>query len=308
MIEVRALTKTYGPTTAVRDLSFVVRPGVVTGFLGPNGSGKSTTMRVVLGLAHPTAGDALVHGVPYARLRAPLRHVGALLEARAAHPGRTARHHLTALARSNRIPSARVREVLELAGLAGAADRRAAGYSLGMAQRLGVAAALLGDPSVLLLDEPVNGLDTDGIRWVRALLRSLAAEGRTVLVSSHLMSEMELVADRLVVIGAGRLVAEGTVTEVIAAHSARTTRVRAPHRAALLTLLDRLDAQVVAQDDGSVVVTGPSPAVVGEAAHAAGVALHELVEVRSSLEDVYARLTDDVAQHRAARTDAEVTR
>ena len=216
MIEIRNLTKTYGDKMAVDDLSVTIRPGVVTGFLGPNGAGKSTTMRIILGLDHPTGGEALVNGRPYAQHQAPLREVGALLEAKAFHPGRSARSHLAALAASNAIPRDRVDEVLDMVGLASAAGRRAGKFSLGMGQRLGVAAALLGDPAVLLLDEPVNGLDPEGVRWIRNLLKSLAAQGRTVFVSSHLISEMALTAERLVVIGRGRLLADTTVAELSA--------------------------------------------------------------------------------------------
>jgi ABC-2 type transport system ATP-binding protein len=216
MIEVRGLTKRYGATLAVDGLSFDVQPGVVTGFLGPNGSGKSTTMRMILGQDMPDAGRATIGGRPYASLRWPLREVGAVLDAKAFHPGRSARAHLTALAASNAIPRRRVGEVLAEVGLTSVASRRAGTFSLGMAQRLGIAAALLGDPGVLLLDEPVNGLDPDGVRWIRNLLRSLAASGRTVLVSSHLISEMTLTADRLIVIGRGRLLADTTVTELTA--------------------------------------------------------------------------------------------
>jgi ABC-2 type transport system ATP-binding protein len=216
MIEVRGLSKRYGPAVAVDDLSFTVRPGRVTGFLGPNGSGKSTTLRMIMGLDFPDAGHARIGGRAYRELRWPLREVGALLEARAFHPGRSARAHLAALAASNRIPAARVDEVLATVGLAEVATRRAGKFSLGMAQRLGIATALLGDPGVLLLDEPVNGLDPEGIRWLRTLLRDLAAQGRTVLVSSHLISEMALTAERLVVIGQGRLLAEATVAELCA--------------------------------------------------------------------------------------------
>src|SRR6266699_4286789 len=216
MIEARGLVKRYGPTTAVDNLSFDVRPGTVTGFLGPNGAGKSTTMRMMLGLDRPDAGTARINGKNYHDLRSPLREVGALLEAKAFHPGRSARAHLTALAASNDIPRSRVEEVLGVVGLADAAGRRAGTFSLGMAQRLGIAAALLGDPGVLLLDEPVNGLDPSGVRWIRDLIRSLAAEGRTVFISSHLISEMALTADRLLVIGGGRLLADTTVDELAA--------------------------------------------------------------------------------------------
>ena len=216
MIEARGLVKRYGPTTAVDNLSFDVRPGTVTGFLGPNGAGKSTTMRMMLGLDRPDAGSVTINGQSYRDMRSPLREVGALLEAKAFHPGRTARSHLAALAASNDIPRRRVNDVLDITGIDKAADRRAGKFSLGMAQRLGIAAALLGDPPVLILDEPVNGLDPEGIRWIRNLMKSLAAEGRTVFVSSHLIAEMALTAERLIVIGAGRLLADTTVAELAA--------------------------------------------------------------------------------------------
>src|ERR1700691_4877973 len=228
MIKVEHLTKRYQHTTAVDDLSFEVRPGVVTGFLGPNGSGKSTTMRVILGLDHPTKGQALVKGKPFIELRDPLHQVGALLDAKSVHPGRTARNHLRALAASNRIPFSRVNEVLEFSGIASVANKKVGNFSLGMSQRLGIAAALLGDPEVLMFDEPVNGLDPDGIRWVRNLLKGLAREGRTVFVSSHLMSEMALTADQVVVIGRGRLIAETSISELTAQSSQRFVSVRTP--------------------------------------------------------------------------------
>jgi ABC-2 type transport system ATP-binding protein len=307
MIEVLQLTKRYGPTVAVDGLSFTVRPGHVTGFLGPNGSGKSTTMRVLLGLDAPTAGEARVNGRRYVELRAPLRQVGALLDARAVHPGRRADDHLLTLARSNGIPRRRVGEVLDLVGLGEVAGRRACGLSLGMSQRLGIAAALVGDPGVLLFDEPVNGLDTEGIRWIRALMRRLAGEGRTVLVSSHLMSEMELTADRLVVIGRGRLIAETTVAEFIDAHSQSVTLVRSPDASMLRPALDRLGAAVELDPGGGWRVIGPDTAAIGELARAEGIALHELRPIRSSLEDVYTRLTDSSVQYRAG-ADNEIDR
>jgi ABC-2 type transport system ATP-binding protein len=307
MIEVRQLTKRYGPTVAVDGLSFTVRPGHVTGFLGPNGSGKSTTMRVLLGLDAPTAGEARVNGRRYVELRAPLREVGAMLDARAVHPGRRADDHLLALARSNRMPRRRVGEVLDVVGLGEVAGRRAGGFSLGMSHRLGIAAALLGDPGVLLFDEPVNGLDTEGIRWIRALMRRLAGEGRTVLVSSHLMSEMELTADRLVVIGRGRLIAETTVAEFIDAHSQSVTLVRSPDASMLRPALDRLGAAVELDPGGGWRVIGPDTAAIGELARAEGIALHELRPIRSSLEDVYTRLTDSSVQYRAG-ADNEIDR
>ena len=301
VIEVSRLTKRYGPTVAVRDLSFVVHPGHVTGFLGPNGSGKSTTMRVILGLDAPTAGEARVGGRRYADLRAPLREVGAMLDARAVHPGRTAHDHLLALARSNGIPASRVGEVLGAVGLSDVAGRRAGGFSLGMSQRLGIAAALLGDPGVLLFDEPVNGLDTEGIRWIRSLMKGLAAEGRTVFVSSHLMSEMELTADRLVVIGRGRLIAEATVTEFIDAHSQLVTIVRSPAGDRLRRVLEQAGGSVELEPSGGWRVRGLDTATIGDLALASGVAVHELRPLRSSLEDVYSQLTDSSVEYRAER-------
>ena len=301
VIEVANLTKRYGSTVAVRDLSFTVLPGHVTGFLGPNGSGKSTTMRVILGLDGPTAGGASVNGRRYVELPAPLREVGALLDARAVHPSRTARDHLVWLARSNRIPSRQVDEVLGVVGLSDVAGRRAGGFSLGMAQRLGIAAALLGDPGVLLFDEPVNGLDTEGIRWIRTLMRGLAAEGRTVFVSSHLMAEVELAADRLVVIGRGRLIAEATVAEFIDTHSQAVTLVRSPALEALHALVERAGGAVELDATGAW-VTGLDTAAIGDLAHAHGIALHELRPVRSSLEAVYSQLTDTSVEYRADGT------
>jgi ABC-2 type transport system ATP-binding protein len=292
VIEVVNLSKRYGSTVAVDGLSFTVPPGCVTGFLGPNGSGKSTTMRVVLGLDAPTAGEARVDGYRYTELRAPLRQVGAMLDGRGVHGGRTARNHLLWLARSNGIPKCRVVEVLDLVGLSDAADRRAGGFSLGMSQRLGIAAALLGDPPVLMLDEPVNGLDTEGIRWIRQLMRHLAEEGRTVFVSSHLMSEMELTADRLIVIGRGRLLADMTTSEFIDANSNAVTIVRSPDGSRLRELIDRLGADVELDAGGAWRVTGPDTAAIGDAALAAGIAVHELRPLRSSLEDVYSRVTE----------------
>jgi ABC-2 type transport system ATP-binding protein len=291
MIELQGLTKRYGPTLAVDDLSFQVQSGKVTGFLGPNGAGKSTSMRMVLGLDRPTAGHALVDGRPYRELRAPLRVVGALLDAGAVHPRRSARSHLLALAQSNGIASSRVEEVLGLVGLDTVAGRRAGAYSLGMRQRLGIAAALLGDPGVVLFDEPVNGLDPDGIRWVRQLVKDLAAEGRTVFVSSHLMSEMEDTADHLVVIGRGRLVADAPIGQVIAGSSRTVVRVRTPAAAELGRLL-AANAQRVRQESDSVLtVAGLSTDDVGELAHATGIRLHELTLQSASLEEAYMELS-----------------
>lgn len=295
MIRLTELTKRYGPTTAVDGLSLELRPGHVTGFLGPNGAGKSTTMRVILGLDAPTSGTALIGGVPYARLSHPLRTIGALLDAKAVHPGRTGRDHLRVLARSQRLPAARVAEVLESVGMTSAADRRAGTYSLGMGQRLGIAAALLGDPQILMLDEPVNGLDPDGVRWIRTLLRSLAAEGRTVFVSSHLMSEMELTADRVVVMGRGRLIADTSMADLLASAGAGS-RVRGP---ALRPLAGAFEGARF-DDDGSLLVPGAPPRQVGARAFALGLELHGLEAIGSSLEDTYLRLTGDEVQFPAA--------
>ena len=293
MIEVRGLTKRYGDTVAVDDLTFEVRPRVVTGFLGPNGAGKSTTMRMILGLDHPTAGDARIDGHQYRTLDEPLRHVGALLESDALHPARSARNHLRAAARSNGIPRSRVDEVLEQVGLASVSRRRVKTYSLGMRQRLGIAAALVGDPAVLLFDEPVNGLDADGVRWVRHLVRDLAAEGRTVLVSSHLMSEMQQTADHLIVIGRGRLIADASTQEVLAKAGAQVVRVRTGDPGALARSLARLGAKVERLEDGALLVTGVTTDDIGAAARAANLTLFELSELSSTLEDAYLQMTSD---------------
>ncbi|ATE53818.1 export ABC transporter ATP-binding protein [Actinosynnema pretiosum] len=297
VIEVRELTKRYGATRAVDGLSFTVPPGLVTGFLGPNGAGKSTTMRVVLGLDRPTSGEALIGGSRYADLPRPLHRVGALLDAGDAHPGRAARDHLRVLARSNGIGDRRVDELLERVGLGSVAGRRVGALSLGMRQRLGVAAALLGDPEVLLFDEPVNGLDPEGIRWIRGLMRGLAAEGRAVLVSSHLMGEMALTADRVVVVGRGRLVLEGPVSELVG-RARREVLVRAPEPGGLVAALERAGGEVVAEGERWVVRGLDAPAVAG-IAHAEGVLLHELTPRGASLEEAYLELTESVVRHRA---------
>jgi ABC-2 type transport system ATP-binding protein len=297
VIELDGLTKRYGARVAVDGLSVRIEPGRVTGFLGPNGSGKTTTMRCIVGLTRPTAGTATVLGVPYRDLDVPMRRVGVLIDPRARHPGRTARAHLVALARSNRLPVSRVDEVLDLVGLTDVAENRAGGFSLGMGQRLGIAAALLGDPDVLLLDEPVNGLDPEGIRWVRELLRDLAAEGRTVLVSSHLMSEMEDTADHLVVVGRGRLLADVPIDRLLGAQA--VVRARTPAARLLAAALVRSGADVEAEDDGALRVAGMDAAAVGEVAYAAGVPLHELTRVTASLEDAYLALTHDEVEYRA---------
>ncbi|MET7399379.1 ATP-binding cassette domain-containing protein [Dactylosporangium sp. NPDC005572] len=293
MITLEGLTKRFGAVAAVDGLDLRVEPGRVTGFLGPNGAGKSTTMRMVLGLDRPTAGSALVNGRSYRSFRRPLREVGALLDAKAAHPGRTGRNHLLAMARSNGIPAARVDEVLGMVGLGGAGGKRVGTYSLGMGQRLGIAGALLGDPAVLLFDEPVNGLDPDGVRWVRQLMRGLAAEGRTVLVSSHLMSEMQLTADQVVVIGRGRLILDAPVASVVDRGS---VTVRCPDPGGLDALRAALAARAVrveAVGDDGLAVAGLSVEEVGDVAHRLGVRLHELSRQRGSLEDAYLSLTAD---------------
>ncbi|XRQ16136.1 ATP-binding cassette domain-containing protein [Actinomadura welshii] len=290
MIEVRELTKRYGAATAVDGLSFTVRPGAVTGFLGPNGAGKSTTMRVLLGLDAATSGAALVNGGRYGALRRPMHAVGALLDAGAVHGGRRAFDHLGWLARSNGIADRRVTQVLEQVGLAGVARKRVGGFSLGMRQRLGIAAALLGDPGVLVFDEPVNGLDPDGVRWVRELMRSLAAEGRTVLVSSHLMSEMELTADRLVIIGRGRLIADTSVRE-LADRFRRGVLVRTPRPADLSALLAAAGGEVRSAHGGALTVTGLDVAAIGDTAAAQGIPLYEVASQSASLEEAYMELT-----------------
>lgn len=298
MIEVAGLTKWFGDRLAVDDLSFQVRAGVVTGFLGPNGAGKSTTMRLILGLDRPTRGQALVNGVPYTRLGAPLRQVGALLEARDVHPGFTARAHLRALAYSNGLPRTKVGQVLEATGLSDVCGRRVKQFSLGMSQRLGIAAALLGDPGVLLFDEPVNGLDPEGIMWIRTLMRDLASQGRTVLVSSHLMSEMALTADHLIVIGGGRLLADTSTREFIRVHSPGTVRVRVDEPARLARSLAARGLQPQAVD-GCLTVTGTSTDRVGRLALALQIPVLELSEDPGSLEEAFMRMTRDSVEYHA---------
>ena len=297
MIEAKHLTKRYGEKVAVADLSFAVRPGIVTGFLGPNGSGKSTTMRMIMGLDHPSGGRVTVNGRPYHDLRWPLREVGALLEAKAIHPGRPAWAHLWMLAQTNDIPRRRVDEVIGLVGLESVARQRAGRFSLGMNQRLGIAAALLGDPSVLIFDEPVNGLDPDGIRWARLLLRRLAAEGRTVFVSSHLMSEMALTADEVIIIGRGRFLAQQPVAEITAHSAARFVRVRSPQLGQVRSALDGHGAETALEDDGSLHVRGMDEAAIGELAARQGLVLHELAPQAASLEEVFMELTNDELEY-----------
>jgi ABC-2 type transport system ATP-binding protein len=300
VIEARGLTKRYGDTVAVDDLSFAVRAGQVTGFLGPNGSGKSTTMRMIMGLDKPTAGQTRVNGVNYHDLPWPLRDVGALLEAKAIHPGRSAFNHLWALAQTNGISKDRVHEVLDIVGLSSVAKRRAGKFSLGMGQRLGIAGALLGDPGVLLFDEPTNGLDPEGIRWVRNLLKDLAAEGRTVFVSSHLMSEMALTAEHLVVIGRGRLIAEMPVCDFIAQSSRQFVRVRTRQCELLTRELQATGATVVPEEDGGLAVTGVPAAEIGVVASSHGVVLEELSPQAASLEEAFMELTHDSVEYGAS--------
>ncbi len=297
VITATGITKTYGTTRAVDDLTFEVQPGVVTGFLGPNGSGKSTTMRMVMGLDRPDSGTVTVDGRRFADLRWPLREVGALLEAKALHPGRTAYDHLLSMARTNAIGKARVAEVLELVGLESVARRRVGKFSLGMSQRLGIASALLGDPGVLLFDEPVNGLDPEGILWVRTLLQGLAAEGRTIFVSSHLMSEMALTATDLVVIGRGRLIAQTSVTGFIESNTVPTVLVRSPGADGLAAALRGAGAGVETRPDGALLVTGLDAARIGDVALAAGVAVHELSPQQASLEEVFMDLTSEMVDY-----------
>jgi ABC-2 type transport system ATP-binding protein len=296
VIEAVGLTKRYGETVAVDGLSFVVQPGVVTGFLGPNGAGKSTTMRMLLGLDRPTAGTASINGRPYTRLTAPLCEVGALLEARAIHTGRSARNHLLALAATHGIGRRRVDQVLELVGLTQVAGKRAGGFSLGMGQRLGIASALLGDPHTLILDEPVNGLDPEGILWIRTLLRSLAAEGRTVFVSSHLMSEMSMTATHLIVVGQGRLIADCSVAELTNASGRSVVRVRAEEAPRLRDLLAADGVSITSTERDLLTVSGLSSTEIGKVAAEARVALIELTPQQASLEEAFMELTRDAVE------------
>ena len=302
VIEARGLTKRYGDKLAVDGLTFTVRPGLVTGFLGPNGAGKSTTMRMILGLDAPTSGSVLVNGRPYRSHNAPLREVGALLEARSIHPGRSAHNHLLALARTSGIHRSRVDEMIEAVGLTVAARRRAGKFSLGMGQRLGIATALLGDPRTVILDEPLNGLDTEGIRWVRALLRSLAAEGRTVFVSSHLMNEMALVAHHLIVIGTGRLIADTSVTDFVRLYGRSVVRVRTTEPDRLIARLDSPGVEVTADGAGALTVAGLTTDQIGTAAGTAGITLLELTAEQASLEEAFIDLTRDAVEYRPTAT------
>ncbi|MDY3126949.1 MAG: ABC transporter ATP-binding protein [Corynebacterium sp.] len=305
MIEVSGLTKQYKSVRAVDDVTFQVKPGVVTGFLGPNGAGKSTTMRMIVGLDAPTAGHARVCGKKYRDLDNPLRTVGCLLDAKAVHPNRSAENHLKALAYANGIPASRVSEVLELVGLASVAKKKAGGFSLGMGQRLGLAAALLGDPEVLILDEPVNGLDPEGIRWVRGLVRAAAAEGKTVLISSHLLSEMALTADHLIVIGRGHLIADQPTEEFVQQHSTAQTIVRTPYLTELAAALDEEDIQCTTAQDGlgrpTLVVLNQSTDFVGNLSYSVGVPLTELTEKKASLEEAFMGLTGESVQYHSTQ-------
>ena len=303
MIEARGLTKRYGDTLAVDDLSFRVEPGKITGFLGPNGAGKTTTMRLILGLDHPTSGTVTINGQPFPRLASPMREVGALLDAKAVHGGRSAYHHLQCLAETNNLPRRRVGEVLALVGLNEVARKRSKGFSLGMGQRLGIAAALLGDPAILMFDEPVNGLDPEGILWIRNLMKALAAEGRTIFVSSHLMSEMENTADHLLVIGRGRLISDCTVAEFIAANSRQSVRVRTPQPSALATVVATAGGTVREDGDGLMTVQGLGVSQVGDLAFENGVRLHELAPAHASLEQAFMELTASSVQFHAGVPD-----
>ncbi|GAA3566992.1 ABC transporter ATP-binding protein [Nonomuraea rosea] len=298
MIEIRNLTKRFGDVVAVDDLTFTVRPGTVTGFLGPNGAGKTTTMRSILGIDRPTSGSATVAGRHYSELPRPMRQVGSLLDARAVHPARKARDHLLWLARSNGIPARRVGEVLETVGLEGVGGKRSRGFSLGMEQRLGIAAALLGDPPILMLDEPVNGLDPEGIVWIRTLLRSLADEGRTIFISSHLMSEMSLTADHLIVIGRGRLIADTSLPDFIKQHSTPSVLVRTPNPSELATLLKDRGAGTTESERETLVVTDLDSAEIFGVAVANDIVLYELTPRQVSLEEAFMELTREEVEYR----------
>lgn len=297
MIVADNLTKRYGAKTAVDGVSFTVAPGRVTGFLGPNGAGKSTTMRMIVGLDRPTSGRVTLDGREYRSMRSPLTEVGILLDAKAVHTGRSARSHLRAMAATHGIPRSRVDEVIEITGLQSVAGKRAGGFSLGMGQRLGIAAALLGDPRTLILDEPVNGLDPEGVRWVRQFVRAQAAEGRTVLLSSHLMSEMAQTADHVIVLGRGRVLADAGIDEIVRAWTRATVLVRSPRAAELANALAAADVTVSSGADGVLEVTGLTAAAIGDTAAHAGIPLHELTPRSGSLEDAYLALTEGAVEY-----------
>ena len=303
MIQLQELTKRYGTKTAVDDITCTIQPGRVTGFLGPNGAGKSTTMRMIVGLDRPNSGSVTVNGKEYAEHRAPLHEVGALLDAKAFHTGRTAYNHLLAMAATHGIGKKRVHEVIAMTGLESVAKKRVGGFSLGMGQRLGIAAALLGDPATLILDEPVNGLDPEGILWVRQLTRYLASEGRTVFLSSHLMSEMAQTADHIVVLGRGRIIADAPVADILAGATRTTVRVRTPQPQQLAQLVTGTDVTVTNTEANLLEISGLASAQIGEAAAQAGIVLHELTPVNASLEEAYLALTQDDVEYRT-----EVTR
>ncbi|SDJ76680.1 ABC transporter ATP-binding protein [Streptomyces indicus] len=299
MIELEGLTKRYGEKVAVNDLTFAVRPGIVTGFLGPNGAGKSTTMRMMLGLDNPTAGDVRIDGRHYAQIKHPLKYIGALLDAKAMHGGRSAYNHLLCLAQSNGIPDSRVREVLDTVGLTAVAKKKAKGFSLGMGQRLGIAGALLGDPQILMFDEPVNGLDPEGIHWIRNLMKGLAAQGRTVFVSSHLMSEMALTADHLVVIGQGRLLADMSMADFIRQNSRSYVRLRSPQQERLRDVLHAEGITAVEAGNGTLEVDGTPVERLGELAARHSLVLHELSPQQASLEEAFMQLTAESVEYHA---------
>jgi ABC-2 type transport system ATP-binding protein len=305
MIHAQALTKRYGAKTAVDDIDFTVKPGQVTGFLGPNGAGKSTTMRMIVGLDRPTHGGVTVNGKNYAEHRAPLREVGALLDAKAIHTGRSAYNHLLAMGATHGIGKARVNEVIGLTGLESVAGKRVGGFSLGMGQRLGIAAALLGDPATLILDEPVNGLDPEGVMWVRRLARQLAGEGRTVFLSSHLMSEMALTADHLIVLGRGRVIADAPVADILSGSTRTAVRLRSPRAEQLAQLLQGPQVSITTTEQDLLTITGLSAETIGDAAAGAGIPLHELTPVGASLEEAYMDLTQDDVEYHAGTTTTE---
>jgi|BarGraIncu01121A_1022015.scaffolds.fasta_scaffold10960_2 ABC-2 type transport system ATP-binding protein len=302
MIEAHGLTKRYGRKTAVDDVSFTVHPGKVTGFLGPNGAGKSTTMRMIVGLDHPTHGTVTVNGRRYDQHLAPLREVGALLDAKAVHTGRSAYNHLRAMGATHGIGTARVREVIEMTGLEPVARKRVGGFSLGMGQRLGMASALLGDPHTLILDEPVNGLDPEGVVWVRNLVRYLASQGRTIFLSSHLMSEMALTADHIIVLGRGRVLADAPVADIVGRSTGTTVRVCSPQAARLVELLAGKGVSITSTSPQWLEVTGTTAQVIGEVAAAAQLVLHELTPVTGSLEDAYMALTQESVEYHSTTT------
>ncbi|MDQ1206821.1 ABC transporter ATP-binding protein [Microbacterium sp. SORGH_AS_0862] len=299
MIVAENLTKQFGDKHAVSDVSFTVQPGKVTGFLGPNGAGKSTTMRMIVGLDRPTHGNVTVDGEDYRKMRSPLTRVGVLLDAKAVHTGRSARNHLRALAATHGIPTSRVDEVIALTGLESVAKKRAGGFSLGMGQRLGIAAALLGDPQTLILDEPVNGLDPEGVRWVRQFVRHYASEGRTVLLSSHLMSEMAITADHIIVLGKGRVLADAPVSQLVSEWTSTRIRLRSPRLAELIPLISGAGIEITQTEPGTADVVGALPEAVGDAAAAAGIPLHELSPQSGSLEDAYLALTGESVEYKS---------